>query len=153
MGSVLKKMVTRPIPLGAEFIVRQGVRLARWRDGKGKIRTATVTTGREGVERLREESSTYFVRYRDGNGIVIETATGCRDKTAAQNVLADLEKRAEKVRSGILTSAEDRIADHLTTPIDEHRDAFLASLEASGATAKHVSETRKRPVECIWKAL
>jgi hypothetical protein len=35
MGSVFKKAVTRPIPPGAEFITRQGARLARWRDGKG----------------------------------------------------------------------------------------------------------------------
>jgi hypothetical protein len=30
MGSVFKKVMTRPLPLGSEFIIRQGVRLARW---------------------------------------------------------------------------------------------------------------------------
>ena len=40
MGSLFKKAVTRPLPTGAEIITRQGVRLARWRDGKGKTRTA-----------------------------------------------------------------------------------------------------------------
>ena len=143
MGSVFKKTVTRPLPQGAEFIVRQGVRLARWRDGKGKIRTAPVTTGRDGTERIRDESSTYFARHRDGNGIVVETPTGCRDESAARQVLADLERRAERVRSGLLTSAEDRIAEHQITPIGEHVDGFAASLEASGATAKHVRETRR----------
>jgi integrase len=137
MGSVFKKAVTRPLPPGAEFIIRQGVRLARWRDGKGKIRTAPVTTGRDGTDRIREESSTYFARHRDGNGIVVETPTGCRDKTAAQRVLSDLERRAEMVRSGLLTSAEDRIADHLTIPVCEHFDAYLNALAASGAVPLH----------------
>src|SRR4051812_28282017 len=115
MGSIFRKAVTRPLPPGAEIFVRQGVRLARWRGSRGKIRTAPLTTGKDGADRIREESSTYYARHRDGDGIVVETPTGCRDRTAAQNVLADLEKRAERVRSGLLTSAEDRIIDHLTT--------------------------------------
>ena len=64
MGSVFRKAVTRPLPKGAEFITRQGVRLARWKDFKGKTRTALVTTGRDGAERIREESKTYFARHR-----------------------------------------------------------------------------------------
>src|SRR5215475_2950722 len=94
MGCVFKKTVTRPLPPGAEFIVRQGVRLARWRDGKGKVRTAPLATGRDGADRIRDESSTYFARYRDGNGVVVEAPRGCRDESAARQVLADLERRA-----------------------------------------------------------
>ena len=101
MGSVFKKAVTRPLPLGAEFITRQGVRLARWRDAHKKIRTAPVTTGRDGSERIRDESRTYFARHRDGSGVVVETPTGCRDESAARQVLAELERRAERVRSGL----------------------------------------------------
>ncbi len=56
MGSVFKKAVTRPLPPGAEIIERKGVRLARWRDGKGKAKTAPLTTGRDGDERIRDES-------------------------------------------------------------------------------------------------
>ena len=96
MGSLFKKTVTRPLPPGAEIITRQGVRLARWRDGKGKMRTAPVTTGKDGADRIRDESGTYVARYRDGNGLVVEVSTGCRDKTAAQSVLADLERKAER---------------------------------------------------------
>ena len=93
MGNVFKKTVTRPLPPNAEIITRQGVRLARWRDGKGKTRTAPVTTGKDGADRIRDESGTYVARYRDGNGLVVEVSTGCRDKTAAQSVLADLERK------------------------------------------------------------
>jgi integrase len=142
MGSVFKKAVTRPLPPGSEFIVRQGVRLARWRDGRGKIRTAPVTTGQDGADRIRDESSTYYARHRDGSGVVDETPTGCRDRTAAQNVLADLEKRAERVRSGLLTHAEDRIAENLTTPIGEHFDAYLNALAAAGSIPLHRHNVR-----------
>jgi hypothetical protein len=58
MGSVFKKAVARPLPAGAEFITRQGVRLARWRDAEGMLRMAPTTIGRDGSERIREESKT-----------------------------------------------------------------------------------------------
>jgi hypothetical protein len=90
------------VVMGADIIVRQGVRLARWRDGKGKVKPALLTTEKGGADRIREESSTYDTRHRDGHGIVVELPTGCRDKTAAQRVLSDLERRAEKVRVGVL---------------------------------------------------
>ena len=143
MGIVFKKTVTRPLPPDAEIITRHGERLARWRDGKGKTRTAPVTTGKDGADRIRDESGTYVARYRDGNGLVVEVSTGCRDKTAAQSVLADLERQAEKVRAGLLTPAEARISEHLGKPIAEHVDAYITSLEASGASRKHVAESRR----------
>src|SRR4051812_8044645 len=143
MGSLFKKSVTRPLPPGAEIITRKGERLARWRDGKGKMRTAPVTTGQNGADRIRDESATYVARYRDGNGLVVEHSTGCRDKTAAQNVLADLERQAERVRAGLLTPAEARVSEHLARPIAEHVEDFLSSLAASGTTSKHIRESRR----------
>ena len=102
-----------------------------------------MTTGKDGADRIRDESGTYVARYRDGDGIVVEVSTGCRDKTAAQSVLADLERKAERVRAGLLTPAEARTAEHLATPIGEHVAAYMTSLEASGASPKHVAETRR----------
>src|SRR5271166_3525036 len=137
MGSLFKKTVTRPLPPGAEIITRQGERLARWRDGKGKMRTAPVTTGQNGADRIRDESGTYVGRYRDGNGLVVEVSTGCRDKTAAQSVLADLERQAERVRAGLLTPAEARSAEHLSKPVAEHVDAYIESMRARGVVKMH----------------
>ena len=74
MGSVFKKIVTRPLPPNAELITRKGERLARWRDAKGKVKTARLAVNKEGAERIRDESSTYFARYRDGNGHVVEVS-------------------------------------------------------------------------------
>ncbi len=82
MGSLFKKTVTRPLPPDAEIVTRKGERLARWRDGKGKMRTAPVTTGQDGAERIRDTSGTYVARYRDGNGLVVEVSTGCRGKNS-----------------------------------------------------------------------
>jgi site-specific recombinase XerC len=69
--------------------------------------------------------------------------TGCRDETAARQVLADLERQSERVRAGLLTPAETRVAAQLAKSIGEHVEAYLTSLEASGACTKHVVETRR----------
>ena len=42
-----------------------------------------------GAERVRDESSTYVARYRNGDGVVVEVSTGYRDKSAASERNAD----------------------------------------------------------------
>src|SRR6516164_7049402 len=99
----------------------------------GSLFRKTVTRPlQNGADRIRDESATYVARYRDGNGLVVEVSTGCRDKTAAQNVLADLERQAEKVRAGLLTPAEARSSEHLSKPLREHLDAYIESMKARG---------------------
>ena len=120
MGTVFKKTFTKPLPAGAEFFERKGERFARWVDSKGKKRTASLTTGNDGTDRIVIEAGTYTAKYRDGSGVVCETATGCRDADAARAVLGDLERRSELVKANILTSAEDAVADHQTGPWSDH---------------------------------
>jgi hypothetical protein len=94
VGSVFKKAVTKPLPAGAETFVRKGQRCARWTDRRGKRRTAPLTAGKGGAERVVIESSRYYAKYRDGAGVVRVVPTGCRDEAAARQVLADLQRKA-----------------------------------------------------------
>src|SRR5690348_15029482 len=100
MGTVFKKTVTRPVPKGAELFERGKERFARWKV-KGKTRTAPLTRGKKGEDRIAVECPYYVAQYRDGNGAVCIVSTGCRDETAARQVLARLEREAEQVRAGI----------------------------------------------------
>jgi hypothetical protein len=52
MGAVYKKTATKPLPAGAKIFVRKGLRLAEWKDAKGKTRTAPLTIGQDGTDRL-----------------------------------------------------------------------------------------------------
>ena len=94
MGNVFKKTVTRPLPPNAEIITRQGERLARWRNAKGKTRTAPVTTEKAGAEPIRDESSTYVARSATATASSSKSRPDV-GKSAAQNVLADLERKAD----------------------------------------------------------
>lgn len=124
MGTVYRKTFTKPLPAGAEIIVRKGERFARFKDGKGRSKMAPVTTGKDGSDRVVIPSGTFIAKYRDGSGLVQEISTGCRDEQAARSVLADLERRAELVKAGVMTTAEDAIADHQGTPLVEHFAAY-----------------------------
>jgi integrase len=139
MGSVFKKTVTRPLPPGAEFVTRKGVRCARWKDARGKDREAPLTAS----GRVRVETDSYYVRYRDGQGILVDVPTKCRDRSAALQILAGLERQAEKVRSGLLTPGEAKTAAHSATPITEHLADYVASQESRGFAPQHVRETRR----------
>src|SRR5262245_32904134 len=98
MGAVIRKKVTKVIPSGAEVFTRKGERFARWK-AKGKTRTAPLTTGRDGKDRIVIESSKWFAKYRDGAGVVRIVPTGCREEANARQVLAELERKAELVRA------------------------------------------------------
>src|SRR5437588_861612 len=78
MGSVFKKTVTKAVPPGAEIVERKGQRLARWKDRRGKTRTALLTIGEGGSDRIVIEAGKWYAKYRDGGGAVRVVPTGCR---------------------------------------------------------------------------
>src|SRR4051812_37870788 len=105
MGTVFRKTFTKPLPSNSEVVsrsVKGGVeRIARWKDAKGKTRTARLN---DSGTRILAQASTFTAKYRDGSGQVREVPTKCRDKVAAQHFLRSLEKRADGVRGGIRTA-------------------------------------------------
>ena len=144
MGTVYRKTVTRPLPKGAELFTRQGQQFARWKPAKGRAKTAKVTTGKDGSPRIVEESGTYIAKYRDGAGFVCEVSTGCREEDAARSVLSKLERRAELVKSEVLSKSEAAMADHQTISIVIHFAAYLNHLRAKGTTAAHVVDLQHK---------
>jgi len=143
MGSVFRKTVTKQLPQNAEIFTRKGERFARWKDRKGKMRTELVTTGRDGSDRMAVTAGTYTAKYRDGQGLVREVATGCRTKDGAASVLRELTGRAEKVKAQILTVGEAAIADHQQTPLDEHFEVYLTHMRAKDNSDVHIADSNR----------
>lgn len=143
MGTVFKKTFTKPMPANAETFVKKGKRFARWKDAKGKSRTAPTTTGNAGTERIVITASTYTAKYRNGAGVVVEHATGCRDEVAARKVLADLERRAELVKANVMTAAEDAVSDHQAASLAEHIAGYLVHLESDGTSLDHRGNVKR----------
>ena len=144
MGTVYKKTFTKPLPAGAEIFTRKSERLARWKPAKGRTRTAPLTVGKDGSDRIVVTVGTYTAKYRDGSGVVQEKATGCRDKEAAGRVLADLERRAELVKAKVISASEDAIADHQDMPLAEHFEAYIDHQKARELNRVRIQNTRNR---------
>ena len=138
MGSAFRKTVTRPLPKGAEFITKNGEQYVKWKPAKGRTKTARVTTGKNGLQRIIDESGTFIAKYRDGSGLVCEVSTGCREEDAARTVLAKLERRAELVKAKVITAAEDRIADHHSELLTGHIADYLQSLRTKDVSAGYL---------------
>src|SRR5947209_2677558 len=144
MGTVFKKQTTRTLPTGGVIVERKGKRLVQWKDKRNRTRTAPLTIGEDGSDRIVTESATYFAKYRDGSGIVRTIATRCRDETAARQILADLERRAELVLSNVMTAAESAVSDHQTTPLVEHVTAYVVHLDAAGCSPEHIANVKRQ---------
>ena len=138
--NIYKETFTKPLPVGAKIIVRKTQRLAEWIDAKGKRRTAPLTAA---GDRITIEAGTYTAKFRDGSGIVRKVSTGCRDESAARSLLTELEKRAEKVKGGILTVGEAGTIDHQGKPLTDQFDAYLMKLEAEGTSPVHRANVRR----------
>ena len=92
----------------------------------------------------------WIARYRDGNGIVRERSTGCLDKTAAQSVLTEWQREAERQRAGLLTAQEAAAAQWANEPLAKHIDGYQEHLRAAGATERHI-DYRKRELDRVFK--
>jgi hypothetical protein len=124
MATVYRPLEFKPLPDGAELFTRQGEQYARWKDPRGKTRTARVRITRNGTPRIVRRRATYVAQYRDGRGLLKTVPTGCRDEDAARSVLNELVRRAELVKGKVLTHSEARTADHQAHPLVEHFDAY-----------------------------
>jgi integrase len=96
----------------------------------------TLTDGREVID---QETGCYYARYRDADGIVRTVSTGCRDRTAAEQALANLERQAERVKSGIMSRAELSVVDRLQAPIARHIRDYVSTL----GNGRHATLTRR----------
>jgi hypothetical protein len=155
MGQVFRKTTTRPVPTGAKIVEVGGRLTARWRGrgGKAKWMTAPVITLDDGRQVIRQESSTYFARYRDQDKALVEVSTGCRDESAAKQVLADLERRVERIVSKVATAQELSAADRRQSPIREHVEEYVARLPGKktiAASLVHRENVRRYLDRLTW---
>jgi len=131
MSSLRKIPYTKPLPAGVEPFARRGVHMVRWTDGRGRRREAELT---EDGTRIRLYTREWWGEYTDADGIV-QCVRLARDRTAAEQMLAELVRKAERAKVGI----RDDYEEHRLRPLAEH----LADFEQELRTA--VRRGRKRP--------
>lgn len=153
MGAIYRVTYTNPLPAGAELFTRAGERLARWTDRKGRKRTAKVTVGRDGSDRIVMEAATHVAKFRDGAGVVRTVKTGCRMKDAAAAVLKGLTDCSQLVKANVITPAQDAAADHAVVTLPAHLDAYGAWQGAFGNRGNPVSPMHRANTEAALRRL
>jgi len=145
VGSLRKKTHLQPVPDGAEFFIKsrksgKNIEFARW-DGMNGRETARVKTLSDGSKRVVIETGNWLCKFRDGSGDIRELSTNCSDRQAAKAILADHERRAQLVKSGILTAAEDAVASQQPQSLSRHFAAFRESVDAKERDETHCKTT------------
>lgn len=123
---------TRPIPANAEFVQHEGKPHVRIRD-RGRVLLCPIT--KDGTKCLRPSKRWYF-DVRDTNGTV-RRVKGCPDLKATQQLAADAERKASRMRAGLIDPAEE----HARRPLSKHLTDYAAALEQKGDTSGHVKKT------------
>jgi len=89
-------------------------------------------TGERVTRRLRK----WYGKFRDANG-TMQCVPLSTDKTAAQAMLTDLIRKAEREKGGLT----DRIDDQLGKTVESQVAEFKVHLEAKNRSDSHISET------------
>ncbi|MCA9099389.1 MAG: hypothetical protein KDA36_13425, partial [Planctomycetaceae bacterium] len=97
-----------------------------------------------GTERIIFEVRTFTAKYRDGSGQVVVRPTECKDETAARWMLADWERRAELVKSNVVSAAEDAIFDHQRVPLKDQIELYIEHQTGKGLNLDRIKSTRQR---------
>ena len=147
MATIFRKMYTQPLPKNTEIVDRRGRKMALWRDRRGRKHYDEITTGRRGQTKIIRESPMWIAQYRDATGKKLVVPTGCRDEQAARQVLANLVRRVEHIKAGILTPEQDRQATHAVRSLAGHIEDYHQHMRAKTIRGRKVSEKHRTEVK------
>ena len=100
-------------------------------DGKRRLRP--------GFARDVRKTEKHYGRVRDHLGLRREVPL-CRDKTAAETLLREMQRKADRRRSGDVSAFDD----HAKRPLLEHLADYRRYLASKGSEAEHVEQTESR---------
>jgi len=95
-------------------------------------------------KRIRKKSAFWYVDYKTADG-TRKRVKGFKDKAATVQLAAELERKAELARTGIV----DRYAEDRKKPLKQHLEDFYQALLAKGDTIDHAKQTKYRAEQII----
>jgi len=105
MASIYRPTYTRDIPPDLVWIERKGRTYARFRDGRGRVRTVPAKLTKN-KDKLLIESDRYVIEYHDADGKP-HRVRGYTDEKATRQRAAELERRVAHEQTGLV----DKYAD------------------------------------------
>ena len=106
MATVYRRTQRKPIPEGAEIVERNGRRSAVWSDSAGRHRARLSDDGKA----IIIERPGYVIQYFDENGQRRKESVRCGDLDTANQIAAERERKAERIRKGLDDPQEEELA-------------------------------------------
>jgi excisionase family DNA binding protein len=128
MPKPFKLFSTRPLPQNAVILDHKGKPHVRMKD---RGRTVLYPLTKDGRKFLRPSKCWYF-KIRAANGI-IRRVKGLTDLKATEQYAAEMERKASRVRVGMIDPAEE----HARRSLADHLKDYAAHLEAKGNCEEH----------------
>lgn len=140
--SIFRPTYHSPIYEPVTYFEKNGKQMAKFRLLKsGKLVTGEVINGKAKIA-----SPQWYARLRK-NGKVVRVPLHVEDKAAAEQLAAQLQKRNEHQRAGLI----DPLAEHRGIPLSDHLLDYRSHMEASGFSKEHVIGSIRR-VERVLQA-
>jgi len=102
------------------------------------LRRTYTTVDPETGERTTHRTKKWYGQYRDADNI-LQRVPLSTDKSAARAMLAEIVRRIERQKSGLI----EAVAERLDEPISQHLDEYKRYLASKGRSEFHVSETAR----------
>lgn len=141
MGSVKRQTYTRSIPTGA---VIDGLKV-RWTVA-GRRHSGVLVT-KDGEQKVRTKTDTYYAKFRDADDLVQTVSTGCRDREAARAKLNALQQEVQRIKAGTLTATEVETSKSIRTGIAGHIESYLAQLKHQPGKGKRARVSKNHLVD------
>ncbi len=135
MPKPFRVLSTRPLPADAEIVPHEGTPHIRMKE-RGRAVLYRLTADGRGF--LKPSKAWYF-KYRDAAGTV-RRVKGFSDLKATEQLAAETERKASRVKAGLIDPAEE----HARRPLVDHLADYAGVLESKGDTAEHVGKTAGR---------
>ena len=114
MARIFRHTYTKPLPENAEIFTRKGKKYARFKNAKNKTTTALLS---QDNKKIIIETSKWYIEYRDNNDVT-KRVPGFTDRKATEQYASEVEKNAERVRSGYRPKEREQLnrllQEHLT---------------------------------------
>jgi hypothetical protein len=149
MASIFRRTYKRPIPPGSEIVTRKGQRVARWKDKRGRTKSAPLA---DDGKQIVLEYRTWYIEYEGEGGRRIRVR-GYTDREATEQLARDKEKLAERIQSGAVTVDLDRRGMETAEAVA----AWTADLVRRGKSEGYVYNMRhyvtRMAEACDWPTL
>jgi len=141
VARIFRQTYTKPLPDGAEVFTRKGQKLTRFRNDSGKTTMAPLS---KDETRVIRETTKWYIEYKGADGTIKKVA-GFRDRQATEQLAAELERDAERVRSGYKPKEHQQ----LNRPLQEHLKEYKKYLLDKGTSEKQAQQVYNRALRIV----